>query len=555
MKINIFVILLFWTAGSVSAEDCSPPSFYASLPRDREWFYGVARDSDPDRAREAAVRNLGKQVSGSIDGWDEKQVATIAGPGRGRAAVAEAVDSILTQTPLAGWEQDDQARCNGYSYVLVRVQKEKAQSFLAENAKFRSQLLERLDKRITQIGSDLESMKAAYAKLSADLQALQRGRGVAAASEEKRQEVERIMNRVKVKLDRGQADTESRKSLQDAVHAVADLSLEQALDPDTFDVAKVKAAISRGANPNRIFPNKIHSTVLGDLSMMACFLEHSNLKESDLVDALQSLFKHGLKIQWADSGILWSPIACGLKEYTRVLLEHGVSATEPIEEGTPIEVAAKHGHPEIADLLAKYGARRALPRINAQLRLRGAASDGDIKAMDSAIHDGAYVNSAGNDGETALVDAIKQPSMETTYPAVLYLLEHKADPNQKGQSGFRGMGMVPPLHMAILMSPRKEKLLPRFAREPVFARKILEALLSAGAHVSGKDENGETPLHVAARWNKLEAAELLIKSGALKDVRDNAGKTPLDLAESAEMIRLLQAPPSRLAEFKKILGF
>src|SRR5208282_1549627 len=77
-------------------------------------------------------------------------------------------------------------------------------------------------------------------------------------------------------------------------------------------------------------------------------------------------------------------------------------------------------------------------------------------------------------------------------------------------------------------------------------RKILEGLLSAGADVSGKDENGNTPLHWASHFNNLEAAELLIKSGAQRNARDNAGETPLDLAESAEMKRLLQVPSSPL---------
>ena len=133
LKLSALVFILCWTAGSVSAENCSPPNFYTSLPRDRDWFYGVARDSDTDRARDAAVRNLGKQVSGGIEGWDEKQAAAIARHGRDRASADKAVDAVLIKTPLAGWEQDDFVRCSGYSYVLVRIQKEKARAFFREN--------------------------------------------------------------------------------------------------------------------------------------------------------------------------------------------------------------------------------------------------------------------------------------------------------------------------------------------------------------------------------------------------------------------------------------
>ncbi len=238
MMIGTLVLALSWAAGDVSAGDCSPPHFYTSLPRDREWFYGVARDADTDKARDAAVRNLGKQVGGGVEGWDDKQIAAIAGPGRDRSIVGEAVDIILTQTPLAGWEQDDHERCNGYSYALVRVSKEKAQQFLRENAKFRSALLEHLDKKITRIGNDLESMKVAYAKLSADLQLLKQQQGrstVPGPLNEKRERVEKIMSVVKKGLDRGQADSVARLRLQEAVNVMVDLKLEDIASLEKYE--------------------------------------------------------------------------------------------------------------------------------------------------------------------------------------------------------------------------------------------------------------------------------------------------------------------------------
>ena len=66
-------------------------------------------------------------------------------------------------------------------------------------------------------------------------------------------------------------------------------------------------------------------------------------------------------------------------------------------------------------------------------------------------------------------------------------------------------------------------------------------LLKAGAKVSGMDDDGQTPLHVAAKYNNMEAAEILIREGAKIMPRDRTGKTPLDYAESAEMIRLLKS--------------
>ena len=88
---------------------CAPPAFYESLPRDREWYYGVGKSSDTANARDAAVENLAKQVRG---------------------------DLFAGSAPLVGWEQDDSRRCDGVSYVLVRIEKEQAQKSINDSAIF-----------------------------------------------------------------------------------------------------------------------------------------------------------------------------------------------------------------------------------------------------------------------------------------------------------------------------------------------------------------------------------------------------------------------------------
>jgi hypothetical protein len=88
-------------------QGCAPPDFYEALPRDLDWYYGAGMSSDTANARDAAVGNLAKQVSGDL----------LSGSG-----------------PLVGWEQDDYRRCDGVSYVLVRIGKEQAQKSINDSS-------------------------------------------------------------------------------------------------------------------------------------------------------------------------------------------------------------------------------------------------------------------------------------------------------------------------------------------------------------------------------------------------------------------------------------
>ena len=77
-------------------------------------------------------------------------------------------------------------------------------------------------------------------------------------------------------------------------------------------------------------------------------------------------------------------------------------------------------------------------------------------------------------------------------------------------------------------------------------KEITELLVTAGAEVNAKDGEGLTPLHQAARYNRLESAEWLIAKGPDVNALNNKGDTPLDLAmpdspfDSTELADLLR---------------
>lgn len=73
---------------------------------------------------------------------------------------------------------------------------------------------------------------------------------------------------------------------------------------------------------------------------------------------------------------------------------------------------------------------------------------------------------------------------------------------------------------------------------------IIQLLIDAKADVNIKHKaNDETPLHYAAEYNSLEAAQVLLKNGADKTAKTQSGKTPYDLAkekQSDKVINLLK---------------
>lgn len=175
MSIKSGAGLLLLLSASSFAEDCVPPGFYISLPRDREWYYGAGKDPDPEMARQQALRSLGKQVTGDVETWGEADLGKVAGPGRDRWETAKVIGDLLPKsTLLAGWEQDDRDRCAGVSYALVRIEKERVERFLKESAKFKQAVLDSLAGRVEKAEKNIAALQSDYGALKQRLAALER---------------------------------------------------------------------------------------------------------------------------------------------------------------------------------------------------------------------------------------------------------------------------------------------------------------------------------------------------------------------------------------------
>lgn len=70
---------------------------------------------------------------------------------------------------------------------------------------------------------------------------------------------------------------------------------------------------------------------------------------------------------------------------------------------------------------------------------------------------------------------------------------------------------------------------------------IVRKLCKAGADVSIKDVNGDTPLHIAAKMGFPEIIKILIKYGANISEENNKGMTPIQVAAKKQKKESVEA--------------
>lgn len=146
--------------------------------------------------------------------------------------------------------------------------------------------------------------------------------------------------------------------------------------------------------------------------------------------------------------------------------------------------------------------------MDSQELLDEAIKKNDTKLVQGALNSGASINKSFK-SIYPLIRAVTFGKIDM----VKFLLDHNADVN------IRDSQKMTPLHYA---AARKDD-------------SILELLLQSKASTIFKDVDGETVLHVAAKYGNLDAVKDLIKSNAgLVLETDNEGRTALDLAKKTK---------------------
>ncbi|KAG0033372.1 hypothetical protein BGZ81_008582 [Podila clonocystis] len=158
--------------------------------------------------------------------------------------------------------------------------------------------------------------------------------------------------------------------------------------------------------------------------------------------------------------------------------------TDPASGYSPLMMAARHGHVEIAEVLIRLGHDRA--------EISRDANNNNV-LMITAEH-----------GHQAVFELYAN-----NFPRAIQLCNNKGWSPLTTAARFGAAGMV-------------------------------EILLHLGADLNHKDDDGSTALHHAAAYGHLQTIALLIEKGGSSTIKNNGGWTALDFAFSGQVAAFME---------------
>lgn len=240
----------------------------------------------------------------------------------------------------------------------------------------------------------------------------------------------------------------------------------------------------------------------------------------------------------------------GQKDIVELLLAEGADFRAQNRDGrTAMGLANENGHTEVAELIRKHANRSGYSKEI--MTFFDYAAVGDMEQIRSFISKDIDVNAKRQDGTTPLHLAIRRDYRDIAE----LLIENGADCRAADKNG------ATPLHTcaergdsdtATLLIDKgadvnaKDKHLLWTPLHYAFLNEHKDTagfLITKGADINTKDDEGQTLLHLAARFGRKDIVELLLAKGADENARDNTKRTPLGLATNqghTEIVELLR---------------
>ncbi|XP_066253303.1 serine/threonine-protein phosphatase 6 regulatory ankyrin repeat subunit B isoform X4 [Euwallacea similis] len=173
---------------------------------------------------------------------------------------------------------------------------------------------------------------------------------------------------------------------------------------------------------------------------------------------------------------------------------------------TLMHIASLNGHADCAMMLFKKGVYLHMPNKDGARSIHTAARYGHVGIINTLLQKGEKVDVTTNDNYTALHIAV-----ESCKPLVVEtLLGYGADVHVRG-----GKMKETALHIAARVKD---------------GEKCALMLLKSGAGPNIATHDGNTPVHVAAKYGNLQTMLLLLEDGGDPQYKNKKGETPLHLA-------------------------
>ncbi|GIY84975.1 ankyrin-1 [Caerostris darwini] len=175
---------------------------------------------------------------------------------------------------------------------------------------------------------------------------------------------------------------------------------------------------------------------------------------------------------------------------------------------TLMHIASESGHQETALVFLKKGVPLHMSNKTGTKAIHTAAAHGFVEVIRNLLERGENVDATTPENFTALHLAVQANQPEV----VEILLGHGANVQLKaGKNGETA------LHMAAGV---------------IDGHKCAELIIKSGADVNARNEDGETPLHNAARQGQLKTVTQLLEDGAGLDSLSKIGETATHYASS-----------------------